>query len=35
MNVVEELRGLIGETGVLDAADVATRSTGAYRPDNL
>jgi FAD/FMN-containing dehydrogenase len=35
VNIVGELRGLLGQTGVLDAAEVATRSAGAYRPDNL
>ncbi|WP_213004052.1 FAD-binding oxidoreductase [Parahaliea maris] len=35
MDMVKELRALIGETAVLDAADVATRSAGAMRPDNL
>lgn len=35
MNIVDELRALIGEVGVLDAADVATRSAGAFRPDSL
>jgi len=33
--VVEALRALIGEHGVLAAADVATRSAGAFRADNL
>jgi len=35
MNIVEELRALVGHNGVMEAADVATRSAGAYRPDNL
>jgi FAD/FMN-containing dehydrogenase len=35
MNIVDELRALVGDNGVLEAADVATRSAGAYRPDNL
>ena len=35
MNPVESLRSLIGEKAVLDAADVATRSAGIWRPDNL
>jgi FAD/FMN-containing dehydrogenase len=35
MNPVESLRSLIGEKAVLDAADVATRSAGVWRPDNL
>lgn len=35
MNIVEELRAIVGHNGVLEAADVATRSAGAYRPDNL
>jgi FAD/FMN-containing dehydrogenase len=32
---IEELRELVGDGGVLEAADVATRSAGAFRPDNL
>lgn len=35
MNIVNELRALIGTTAVLDAADLATRSAGAFRADNL
>jgi len=35
MNLVESLRSLIGEKAVLDATDVATRSAGVWRPDNL
>jgi FAD/FMN-containing dehydrogenase len=35
MDTVESLRKLIGEKAVLDAADVATRSAGVWRPDNL
>jgi FAD/FMN-containing dehydrogenase len=35
MDVVNELRALIGASGVLDAAEVATRSAGIWRPDNL
>ncbi len=35
MDVVESLRSLIGAKAVLDAADVATRSAGVWRPDNL
>jgi FAD/FMN-containing dehydrogenase len=35
MDIVEELRTLVGAAGVLDATDLATRSAGAYRPDNL
>ncbi len=34
-NMIAELRALVGNEGVLDAADVATRSAGAWRPDNL
>jgi len=35
MTVIEALRAIVGDAGVLEAADVATRSAGAYRPDNL
>ncbi len=35
MDIVRELRALIGESGVLEAADVAKRSAGVWRPDNL
>ncbi len=35
MDIVNELRALIGETAVLDATEVASRSAGAFRPDNL
>jgi FAD/FMN-containing dehydrogenase len=35
LDVVNELRALIGASGVLDAAEVATRSAGIWRPDNL
>jgi FAD/FMN-containing dehydrogenase len=35
MGIVAELRALIGEAGVLDAAELATRSAGVWRPDNL
>jgi FAD/FMN-containing dehydrogenase len=35
MNIVGELRALIGDAGVLDAAELATRSAGVWRPDNL
>ncbi len=35
MDIVKELRALIGASGVLDAAEVATRSAGAFRPDTL
>jgi FAD/FMN-containing dehydrogenase len=35
MDLVEELRALVGATGVLDAAEVAVRSAGTYRADNL
>lgn len=35
MDIVEGLRALVGAEGVVDAADVATRSAGAFRPDNL
>ena len=35
MDIVGELRALIGESAVLDAAEVAKRSAGIWRPDNL
>jgi len=35
MNLTESLRQIVGANGVLDAADVATRSAGYLRPDNL
>ncbi len=35
MDVVAELRALIGVDGVLDAEEVARRSAGALRPDHL
>ena len=35
MDIVNELRALIGEAGVLDATEVAKRSAGVWRPDNL
>ena len=34
MNLTESLRQIVGETAVLDAADVTTRSAGYLRPDN-
>ncbi|MBL0124555.1 MAG: FAD-binding oxidoreductase [Betaproteobacteria bacterium] len=34
-NLITELRALVGNDGVLEAPDVATRSAGAWRPDNL
>ena len=35
MSVIEALRKIVGESGVLDAAEVATRSAGFGRADNL
>ena len=35
MDTIEALRAIVGETGVLDAADIATRSAGVLRPDTL
>ena len=35
MNAIEALRSIVGGNGVLDAAQVATRTAGAWRPDNL
>src|SRR5512140_1718159 len=35
MDTVEALRAIVGETGVLSAAEIATRSAGFMRPDTL
>ena len=35
MNIVEALRAIVGTNGVLDQTEVATRSAGALRQDNL
>lgn len=35
MDTIAALRAIVGETGVLDAADIATRSAGMLRPDTL
>jgi FAD/FMN-containing dehydrogenase len=35
MDWTTELRALVGDAGVLDAATVATRTAGAFRSDNL
>jgi FAD/FMN-containing dehydrogenase len=35
MSLIENLRALVGEGGVLDAAETAQRSAGVWRPDNL
>ena len=35
MDTIEALRAIVGETGVLGAADIATRSAGILRPDTL
>jgi FAD/FMN-containing dehydrogenase len=35
MNLLESLRSIVGEAGVLDAAAVATRSAGIWRTDTL
>ena len=35
MNIVEALRAIVGTNGVLDQKEVATRSAGALRQDNL
>ncbi len=35
LDIVNELRALIGTSAVLDAAELATRSAGAFRADNL
>ena len=35
MGTIDALRAIVGETGVLGAADIATRSAGFLRPDTL
>ena len=35
MGTIDALRAIVGETGVLSAADTATRSAGFLRPDTL
>ena len=35
MDLVHELRALLGDAGVLDATEVAKRSAGVWRPDHL
>lgn len=35
MSLISELRAIVGDTGVLDATEVAGRSAGAFRRDNL
>lgn len=35
MDIVSALRDIVGKAGVLDASEVATRSAGVMRPDNL
>tara|TARA_R110002110_G_scaffold415765_3_gene655323 strand:- start:92776 stop:94152 length:1377 start_codon:yes stop_codon:yes gene_type:complete len=35
MDIVESLRALVGDKAVLDAQEVAERSAGVWRPDNL
>lgn len=35
MGMLEELRALVGDKGVLDAAELATRSAGVWRQDSL
>ena len=35
MSLIENLRALVGEGGVLDAAETAQRSAGVWRPVNL
>lgn len=35
MELIEDLRALVGAHGVLDAAELVTRSAGAFRTDNL
>ncbi len=35
MDTIQALRAIVGESGVLDAADLATRSAGFLRPDTL
>jgi FAD/FMN-containing dehydrogenase len=35
VDIIESLRAIAGETGVLDAAEIAKRSAGVLRPDTL
>jgi FAD/FMN-containing dehydrogenase len=35
VNMIDALRTIVGEAGVLDAADIAKRSAGVLRPDTL
>ena len=35
MDTMDALRGIVGDTGVLSAADIAMRSAGVLRPDTL
>ncbi|MGB8326102.1 MAG: FAD-binding oxidoreductase [Steroidobacteraceae bacterium] len=35
MNLTDALRPIVGDQGVLDAAEIATRSAGVWRSDNL
>lgn len=35
ISVADELRQILGDAGVVDAADLASRSAGAFRADNL
>ncbi|HEY5126986.1 MAG TPA: FAD-binding protein, partial [Bradyrhizobium sp.] len=35
MDTIKALRTIVGETGVLEAADIAKRSAGFMRPDTL
>jgi FAD/FMN-containing dehydrogenase len=35
ISITDELRQLLGDAGVVDAADLASRSAGAFRADNL
>jgi len=35
VDTIEALRAIAGETGVLDAAEIAKRSAGVLRPDTL
>jgi FAD/FMN-containing dehydrogenase len=35
MNLIDDLRAIVGADGVLDVVEVAGRSAGVWRPDNL
>ena len=35
MDTIEALRAIVGASGVMDSAEIATRSAGVLRPDTL